>query len=252
MLIPRMTLAQRNSIPSPAEGLMVMCTNCSSGGGAELTFYSGGSWYSIPKLPQWTCGLPIIVTHSAGVVAPLTKTTTYGTVTNIPGETSKCWITSNLGSDHQATAVNDATEASAGWYWQFNRKQGYKHDGSTLIPSWTITSINENSDWLPANDPCALLLGAGWRLPTLTEWSNVDASGNWTNWNGPWNSPLKMHAAGYLGSNGSLALRGLAGSYWSISQIDNFESWHLYFIDIGCNVTYFDKAYGFSSRCLRD
>ena len=60
----------------------------------------------------------------AGTVAPVDKTVTYGTVTNIPGETSKCWITSNLGADHQATAVNDATEASAGWYWQFNRHTG--------------------------------------------------------------------------------------------------------------------------------
>ena len=77
----------------------------------------------------------LTINHVEGVVAPVTKTTTYGTVTNIPGELTKCWITSNLGSDQQATAVNDATEASAGWYWQFNRKQGYKHDGSTRTPN---------------------------------------------------------------------------------------------------------------------
>jgi hypothetical protein len=47
------------------------------------------------------------------------KTTTCGTVNNIPGEPAKCWITSNLGSDHQATAVNDNTEPLAGWYCQF-------------------------------------------------------------------------------------------------------------------------------------
>ena len=71
------------------------------------------------------------------------------------------------------------------------------------------TSINENSDWLAANDPCALELGSGWRLPTSTEWTNVDASGGWTDWNGPWNSALKMHAAGYLlVSDGSLDYRG--------------------------------------------
>ncbi|MEI7897716.1 MAG: hypothetical protein WCJ26_11825, partial [bacterium] len=75
-----------------------------------------------------TCGT-MTINHVAGTTAPVTKTVTYGTVTNITGEPSKCWITSNLGADHQATAVNDGTEASAGWYWQFNRKQGYKHDG---------------------------------------------------------------------------------------------------------------------------
>ena len=70
------------------------------------------------------------------------------------------------GADHQATAVDDATEASAGWYWQFNRKQGYKHTGTTVIPAWNTTSIDEDSDWIPANDPCAIELGAGWRIPT--------------------------------------------------------------------------------------
>ena len=139
-----------------------------------------------------------MVNHVAGTVAPVSKTVTYGTVTNIPGATTKCWITSNLGADHQATAVSDATEASAGWYWQFNRKQGYKHDGTTRTPNtaW-ITSINESSDWITANDPCTSELGSGWRLPTSTEWSNVDASGSWMDWFIPWISGLKLHAAGY-------------------------------------------------------
>ncbi len=133
----------------------------------------------------------------AGAVAPVAKSVTYGTVTNIPGEPSKCWITSNLGASQQATAVNDATEASAGWYWQFNRKQGYKHDGTTRTPNTTwIGSISETSDWVTANDPCTIELGSGWRIPTSTEWTNVDASGGWTDRNGPWTSGLKLHPAG--------------------------------------------------------
>jgi hypothetical protein len=146
-------------------------------------------------LTLYTCG-SININHGAGVVAPVTKTVTYGTVTNIPGEPTKCWITSNLGSDHQATAVDDATEASSGWYWQFNQKQGYKHDGTTRTPNsaW-ITSINENLDWITANDPCALELGSAWRIPTYTEWNNVDANGSWTDLNDAWNSGLKLHAA---------------------------------------------------------
>ena len=58
------------------------------------------------------------------------------------------------------TLVNDATEASAGWYWQFNLKQGFKHDGSSRTPYTTwINSINENTDWNSANDPCVIELG---------------------------------------------------------------------------------------------
>ncbi len=142
---------------------------------------------------SFSCG-SLTINHVEGNVAPVSKTVTYGTIYNIPGEPSKCWITSNLGADHQATAVNDVTEASAGWYWQFNRKQGYKQDGSTVTPSRNTTSIDENSDWLVTNDPCTTELGTGWRIPTRTEWENVDASGSWNNWNGPWSSGLKLHA----------------------------------------------------------
>jgi hypothetical protein len=201
----------------------------------------------------FTCGQSLIISHVAGLVAPVNKTTTYGTVTNIPGEVSKCWITSNLGSDHQATAVTDATEASAGWYWQFNLKKGYKHDGSTLTPAWTITIINENSDWLSANDPCNLELGTGWRLPTYTEWYNVDNTGGWTNANGPWGSGLKLHAAGCIeGSSGLLYDRGTYGYYWSSTQYSSFSGWDLFFWGYNSNVLAYNKAHGFPVRCARD
>ncbi len=201
----------------------------------------------------FTCGNSITINHVAGSLAPVSKTVTYGTVTNIPGETTKCWITSNLGADHQATAVDDATEASAGWYWQFNRKQGYKHDGTTRTPNTTwITSINENLDWQAVNDPCAIELGSGWRLPTNTEWTNVDATGAWTDWNGPWYSGLKLHAAGCVGnSDGSLINRGSGGYYWSGTQGDATYGSALNFSNAGSNmVLNYDKSNGFSARCL--
>jgi uncharacterized protein (TIGR02145 family) len=200
------------------------------------------------------CGPPITINHVAGDVAPINKTVTYGTVTNIPGEESKCWITSNLGADHQATAVDDVTEASAGWYWQFNRKQGYKHDGTTRQPNtiW-INAISENSDWIAANDPCSLELGSGWRIPTSTEWTNVDVIGNWHNWNGPWNSGLKLHAAGYLYySDGSLNYRGSAGSYWSSIQLSDYSSRILFFTDGNSIMFNYKKGYGFPLHCIKD
>jgi hypothetical protein len=59
------------------------------------------------------------------------------------GETSKCWIASNLGSGHHAGYVNDDKEPSADWYSQFNRKQGYMHDGETRTPpAWINGSIS--------------------------------------------------------------------------------------------------------------
>ncbi len=236
----------------------------------DMQYWDGTQWVRIPVgtngqyltlingIPAWgplssPCGTTMTINHIAGTVAPITKTVTYGTVNEIPGELSKCWITSNLGSDHQATAVNDATEASAGWYWQFNTKQGYMHDGVNRIPNteW-ISTIDENADWQPSNDPCTLELGTGWRIPTFTEWTNVDASGNWTDWNGPWDSPLKMHAAGYLyGSNGSLTGQGSNGTYWSGTKDNSTYGWYLDFYFSGSNMYNNSKAFGFSVRCLK-
>jgi len=255
VLLPRMTHAQRNAIQSPAEGLIVMCTDCSSGGGVEITYFSAGSWYVIPKVPEWQCGFSMTVYHvTERNVAPVDKTTTYGTVNNIPGEPSKCWITSNLGSDHQATAVSDATEPSAGWYWQFNRKQGFKHNGATRIPATTwITSINEDSDWIGVNDPCTLELGSGWRLPTNSEWTNVDASGSWASSTQAWGSELKLHAAGYLdGTTGILSGRGSSGSFWSGTQYGTQKGWNLLFQSGSCAVYYLGKEQASPIRCIRE
>ena len=200
------------------------------------------------------CGSSFQINHVAGIVAPVTKTVTYGTVTNIPGETSKCWITRNLGATQQPNSVTDNTEAAAGWYWQFNHMQGYKHDGTTRTPNTTwINPFSENSDWTAANDPCSLLLGSAWRMPTATEWTNVDAAGNWANYNGPWGSGLQMHAAGNLNfMTGNLINRGVDGDYWSGTQYgDNYG--YLLLISSGNSIiTYSYKTYGYTARCIRD
>jgi hypothetical protein len=205
-----------------------------------------------------SCGTSFTRAHSAGTIAPVSKTASYGTVTNIPGETAKCWITRNLGASLQPATVDDATEPPAGWYWQFNRSQGYKHDGTTRTPNTTwiwITPSDEIKDWESANDPCSLLLGSAWRLPTRTEWTNVDASGSWTNWNGPFSSGLRIHAAGYLNSiSGSLDYRGVYGTYWSSTQATSSTTlgWDLNFSSVNSYMRTDLKAYGFSVRCLRD
>jgi hypothetical protein len=207
------------------------------------------------------CGDSLHITHfvSQGA-APVNKSTVYGTKTGVPGEPTKCWITSNLGSDHQATAETDNTEPSAGWYFQFNRKQGYKHDGATRTPNTTwITNINEASDWLLADDPCNNELSNGWRIPTYSEWFNVDGAsgGNWTTWAAPWNSSLKIHAAGSLqaASPGMLGYRGLNGTYWSSTQkVGSTTSGSaLIFVNsantcvVGSNL----KDYGYTLRCIK-
>ncbi|MEI7725510.1 MAG: hypothetical protein WCK09_10430, partial [Bacteroidota bacterium] len=172
ILLPRMTQAQIFAIANPANGLVVFNTTDNK----FYTYIAGsGLWKEIlygSSSITASCG-SFTINHVAGIVAPVDKTVTYGTVTGIAGEPSKCWITRNLGASHQATAIEDTSEASAGWYWQFNRKQGYKSTQTTVTPFWTITDINENSDWAVGNDPCNIELGGGWRIPTITEWENV-------------------------------------------------------------------------------
>ncbi len=245
LLIPRMTTAQRNAIANPAQSLLIynLTTKC-------LEIYEDGAWQQIWCSTPFSCGDNLTVTHTADSVAPVNKTVTYGTVSYI----NKCWITRNLGASNQASSATDTTEASAGWYWQFNRKQGYKHDGTNRTPNTTwISSIDESSDWLPANDPCTILLGTGWRIPTKTEWENADNTGGWDNYNETYASVLKLHAAGYLGSSaGSLSYRGSEGYYWSSTQNSSTYGWSMIFNDGNSLMSNLSKAFGFSLRCLRD
>jgi hypothetical protein len=201
-----------------------------------------------------TCGTSVTINHVAGNVAPVNKTVTYGTVTSIPGEPTKCWITSNLGADHQATSKDDATEASAGWYWQFNYIQGYKHDGTIRTPNTTwINTLDEYSDWISSNDPCTHELGDSWRIPVKTEWENVDISGVWNTWNGPWNSILKIHSAGNLNFyDGTLWSRGVKGNYWASSQSSTTFGRYLSFTSNSCSVVSINKTLGMTLRCIKE
>jgi hypothetical protein len=343
-LPPRMNYEALHKISSPADGLMVYCTDCGINGLGAMALFMSGEWYifslnclnpvspssgtHIPSRNQiiwnwdtvsgatgyrwcttidydsaidvgtnttltdtgltcgssyiryvWTynscgisspltltqntsdcapfsCGDSIMVHHIEGNVAPVDKTVTYGTVSNVPGDPTKCWMTSNLGADQQATSKSDNSEASAGWYWQFNRKQGYKHDGTTRAPgtAW-ITEINEYSVWIAAEDPCTLELGTGWRIPTKEEWEAVDAGPPaWTNYNGPWNSILKIHLAGRLNNNtGALEDRGAKGFYWSSSQTGlTTTAFCLYFNPSTCASSSYSKAFAKPIRCLMD
>ena len=201
------------------------------------------------------CPSSISRTHTAGNVAPVTKSVIYDvTETDLSG-TNKCWITSNLGATNQASSATDATEAAAGWYWQFNRKQGYKHDGTNRTPNTTwITSIDENSDWTAANDPCTIFLGSGWRIPTFTEWSAIITNGGWSTTNDVFTSILRIHPAGGLQrDNGTLLNRGFVGNYWSGTQNPSSNS-----SAVAVNIyqvigTYgSEKSAGCTIRCLRD
>ncbi len=202
------------------------------------------------------CGLPVTITHLvlAGGGAPVNKTVTYETVSYSAGGADKCWIARNLGASSQASVWNDASESAAGWYYQFNRKQGFKHDGVNRTPNSTwITMIDDNVHWEAANDPCVLTFGAssGWRLPTSTEWESVtDASVSIVD---DFSGPLKIHAGGTLNyTNGTLEFRGIIGAFWTAHQSNLYTG---ILATFGVGFSYLDgwnKPYGLNVRCIRD
>jgi len=191
--------------------------------------------------------------NSSNGVAPVNQVITYQVDYGVWGEPGKCWITQNLGAVYQATAKDDINPEVAGWYWQFNRRQGYSHDGAIRTPATTwIVSIDENSDWMPTNDPCSIELGEGWRIPTYTEWRNVDRY--YWNWKYAFNSKLKLHASGFIHpSIGELMFRGQWGMYWSSTQYVFAGAGRYLFVQSGAShMTAMTKAAGQSVRCLKD
>ncbi|MEY4381693.1 MAG: hypothetical protein RJA92_1073 [Bacteroidota bacterium] len=205
------------------------------------------------KTKTFVCGDDIIVNHvTTDGVAPVNKTVTYKTVLTTISGASKCWITSNLGATNEAVSATDDTEDASGWYWQFNHKNGFKHTATTRTPStWTKTVASPVQDWQPANDPCTIELGVGWRIPNLIEWTAVrNTNGYYNNFS----SELKLHAAGYLAyNNGALTDRGTGHHYWSSDYSDaTFARAYVIFPPNTYTLSNNNQIAGFTLRCIRD
>jgi uncharacterized protein (TIGR02145 family) len=207
------------------------------------------------KTLKFVCGNNLTIVHTTtNGIAPVNKTVTYGTVSSSLSGSQKCWITQNLGSTNQATSETDATEAAAGWYFQFNKKKGYRNNGTSTSPTFPSTNTNtETSNWGATTDPCTLELGAGWRIPTVTEWTNVNNANLRSQ---AYAGVLKMHAAGYIstGINSALMNRGSQFFYWSsnYSDVNNAKGLVIYTTQTYNQISNNDKDAGLSVRCIRD
>ncbi len=194
----------------------------------------------------WSCGQPFTMVHSANDVAPVSKTVTYETVLTSIGGDSRCWITQNLGADVQASSAGDMSDAAAGWYWQFNRKQGWAN-GS--VGGWP-NSLPDVGNWLSSEDPCTLLLGSGWRLPTNTEMQNVQSG--ISNSAAAYSSILKLHMAGSLEtSTGALQYRGMFGHYWDSEEGSNTDWGKNLLFYSSSAISEYHKQHGFPVRCVQ-
>lgn len=194
------------------------------------------------------------------------ETVTYGIVES----NGKCWMDRNLGASQVATACNDSDAYGDLFQW------GRLDDGHQTRTSGTTTnlssfdnpghsdfiySMGDPYDWRSPqnddlwqgdggiNDPCP----DGWRVPTSAEWDAERLSWNSQNYNGAFDSPLKLTVAGgRLHYDASLYIVGSGGGYWS-SSVSGTDVSGLGFYYGGASMGSSGyRAAGFSVRCLKD
>jgi uncharacterized protein (TIGR02145 family) len=242
-LPPRMTEIQRDAITSPAEGLMISCTDCNVAG---LHQYINGAWQALAE----------------------SNTGHYGTVVN--PVTGKVWLDRNLGVTQVATGSTDA--ASYGDLYQWGRgADGHQVRTSDTTKTqatnwlsgggtWNGKFITTHTNWLSTgdthlwsgtaaeNNPCP----SGFRVPTNAEWNQERLTWSSNNAAGAFASPLKLPVAGHRNlSDGSFSNVGSGGRYWS-STVSSTGSRNLFFFSSDALMDTNNRALGFSVRCLKD
>jgi uncharacterized protein (TIGR02145 family) len=196
------------------------------------------------------------------------------------GADGKTWLNNNLGANYANTtngAFNPALQASSstdtnayGSIFQWGRGADgheFRTSGNTAGPiatPWTSSNFITNNttpfDWRTpqdnnlwqgvsgTNNPCPI----GYRVPTDTELDNQRLRWSVNTSSGAIASPLKLpRAGGRSSSNGSLSFVGTSGLYWS-STVSSTNTLYLYFNSSSAAVSTYNRAYGFSVRCLKD
>ena len=198
----------------------------------------------------------------------------YNEVTN--STTEEVWLDRNLGASQVATAYNDYQAYGSLYQWGrlsddhecinwTGSTTGNPSNGSTSAQSANddpghSNFITNSSDWRnPRNDnlwqgvdginnPCP----NGYRLPSNNEWNDERASWATNNSAGAYGSELKLTTPGYRHyTNASLVSTGSYGYYWS-STIYGTYARGLYFYASSAAVSYWQRSYGFSVRCIKD
>jgi hypothetical protein len=123
---------------------------------------------------------------------------------------------------------------------------------STPQTAW-ISQISENSFWQKDNDPCSILLGSGWRIPTSNEWELLYVFQGWAS--NPsasvtFSSAMRIHAGGWLRrEDGELAERSTRGWFWTGNQGLSTVGYGISFTNEIFLATS-EKTLGLSLRCI--
>jgi uncharacterized protein (TIGR02145 family) len=239
-LPPRMTGAQRATITSPAQGLMIYCTDCGSSG--EPQYYDGTQWKNFisgsatTSTPRVTIGTQVWATINLDVV-------TYRNGDVIPQVTdATAWVALTTGA------------------WCY-----YNNDAANGA------IYGKLYNWYAVNDTRGLA-PTGYHVPTDAEWSTLttylggeSVAGGKMKATGTslWTSPNTdaTNSSGFTGLpggcrsfNGSFYEIGYYGYWWSSSESDTSYAWYrsLNYYTGNANRFSTNKKLGFSVRCLRD
>jgi uncharacterized protein (TIGR02145 family) len=182
--------------------------------------------------------------------------------------TGRTWMDRNLGASRAATSSTDIEAYGDLHQWGRGADGHQKRNSSTTSTlssmdtpshgSFIITtstpydwrSPQNNNLWQGmngVNNPCP----AGYRLPTDAEWNAELSSWSSNNSAGAFASPLKLPMAGVRHSYGSLDGVRSYGVYWSSSVAGSLAQYFT-FGSTDANVRSYDRAAGFSVRCIKD
>lgn len=201
----------------------------------------------------------------------------YATVRAADG---KVWLLQNLGSERVAETLND--EISYGDLFQWGRwDDGHQLRNSSLVsspvdntpnglqgvgsfitgsPAWW-SSNGADDKWVGSGlsditeekgvDPCKAI-GAGWKLPSQTDWANVVQAEHINSPEKAYGGNLRLPMGGSRGSDGGFSFVGKRGYFWS-STPSTSGGKYLY---VGATIANASagapRGQGASVRCIKD
>jgi len=261
-LIPRLTTIERDAISTPAHALMIFNTTTKC---IEIWTESWNQLWCNQDTVPFTCNPNDSVTFSYNGA-----NVTYGVVV---GQNNTCWLDRNLGASRVALSYDDSD--AYGDLFQLGRLiDGHQFRTSATTPILSVGDVPGHANFITntlthtwkqdpqsgylwqgdgsINDPCP----NGWRVPTKIEYENELNSWNSIDFNGAFQSPLKLTANGRRNNNGELFGVNTIGRYWTSTfisiDVDNDGAYSLGFtINSASTSSTLFSVIGMAVRCIR-